>query len=170
MRIAINGLALTRTMTGIGRTTLHTLKAMLKRNRDDEFFLFLPTDAPDDLGLAAENLELVHTDVSLSQPIRSMLFEEFQLPLKLRGAKIDLYYAPSFLLPAFPGARTEVICVHDLAWRLLPALVGISGEDDKPFELRQAITELFKFTGGRDTDELMQSEFGLIAPAWDMYR
>ncbi|MHC4818540.1 MAG: glycosyltransferase family 4 protein [Planctomycetota bacterium] len=121
MRIAINGLALTRTMTGIGRTTLHTLKAMLKRNRDDEFFLFLPTDAPDDLGLAAENLELVHTDVSLSQPIRSMLFEEFQLPLKLRGAKIDLYYAPSFLLPAFPGARTEVICVHDLAWRLLPA-------------------------------------------------
>ena len=121
MRIAINGLALTRKMTGIGRTTLHTLRAMLKRNRDDQFFLFLPTDAPDDLGLAAENLELVPTEVSLSQPIRSMLFGEFQLPLKLRGAKIDLYYAPSFLLPAFPGARTEVICVHDLAWRLVPA-------------------------------------------------
>ena len=121
MRIAINGLALTRTMTGIGRTTLHTLRAMLKRNGDDQFFLYLPTDAPDDLGLAAENLELVPTDVSLSQPIRSMLFEEFQLPLKLRGARIDLYYAPSFLLPAFPGARTEVICVHDLAWRLVPA-------------------------------------------------
>jgi glycosyltransferase involved in cell wall biosynthesis len=120
MRIAINGLALMRTMTGIGRTTLHTLKAMLRRNRDDEFFLFLPSDAPDDLGLAAENLELVPTEVSLSQPIRSMIFEEFQLPLKLRGAKIDLYYAPSFLLPAFPGARSEVICVHDLAWRLLP--------------------------------------------------
>jgi len=121
MRIAINGLALTRPMTGIGRTTLHTLRAMLKRNRDDEFFLYLPSDAPDDLGLAFENLELVPTDVSLSQPIQSMLFEDIQLPLKLRGARIDLYYAPSFLLPAFPGARTEVICVHDLARRLLPA-------------------------------------------------
>jgi len=121
MRIAINGLALTRTMTGIGRTTLHTLRAMLKRNRDDEFFLYLPTDAPDDLGLAAENLELVPTDVSLSQPIQSMLFEDIRLPRKLHGAKIDLYYSPSFLLPAFPGARTEVICVHDLAWRLRPA-------------------------------------------------
>ncbi|MHC4549500.1 MAG: glycosyltransferase family 4 protein [Planctomycetota bacterium] len=120
MRIAINGLALTRTMTGIGRTTLHTLRAMLKCNPEHEFFLFLPSDAPDDLGLRAENLELLDTDVSLSQPIKSVLYEEFQLPLQLRGAKIDLYYSPSFLLPAFPGAKAEVICIHDLAWRILP--------------------------------------------------
>jgi glycosyltransferase involved in cell wall biosynthesis len=122
MRIGINGLTLTRTMTGIGRTTLHTMRAMVRRNTDDEFFLFLPSDAPDDaeLDLAAPNLEIVRTDVALSQAIKSVLFEEFQLPLKLRGAKIDLYYAPSFLLPALKGARAEVICVHDLAWRVLP--------------------------------------------------
>ena len=120
MRIAINGLTLTRTMTGIGRTTLNTLRAMLKQNTTDEFLLLLPSDAPDDLDLKAPNLELVHTEVSLSQPFRSTIFEEFRLPLRLRGAGVDLYYAPSFLLPAFPGARTEVICVHDLAWRILP--------------------------------------------------
>ena len=120
MRIAINGLALSRTMTGIGRTTLNTLRAMLKRNTEDEFLLFLPSDAADDVGLAAPNLELVRTDVSLSQPIKSVLFEEFKLPLRLKGMRIDLYYAPSFLLPAFKAARTEVICVHDLAWRILP--------------------------------------------------
>jgi glycosyltransferase involved in cell wall biosynthesis len=120
MRIAINGLAVTREMTGIGRTTLHALRAMLREDTTDEFLLYLPSDAPEDLGLSAPNLELVPTDVSLSEPIRSTLFGEFGLPRKLREGKIDLYYSPSFLLPAFKGARTEVICVHDLAWRILP--------------------------------------------------
>jgi alpha-1,3-rhamnosyl/mannosyltransferase len=120
VRIAINGLAVTQAMTGIGRTTLHTLRAMLRQDTTDEFLLFLPSDAPETLDLEAPNLELVRTDVSLAEPIRSAFFGEFQLPRRLRDRKIDLYYAPSFLLPAFPGARTEVICVHDLAWRILP--------------------------------------------------
>ena len=120
MRIAINGLAITATMTGIGRTTLASLRAMLRRNTEDEFFLFLPSDAPEELGLEAENLTCIDTDVSLKQPLRSMLFGEFSLPRRLKGRKIDLYYSPSFLLPAFPGAAAEVICVHDLAWRLFP--------------------------------------------------
>jgi len=120
VRIAINGLALTRRMSGIGRTTLHTLRALLEFDRENEYILFLPSDAEEDLGLDAPNLACVPTEVSLSQPLRSLLFEEFAIPMRLRGAKVDLYYAPSFLLPAFPGAATEVICVHDLAWRLFP--------------------------------------------------
>jgi len=120
MRIAVNGLAITRNMTGIGRTTLHALRAMLKQDTTDEFLLYLPSDAPLDLDLSAPNLRLMQTEVSLSQPLRSTLFGEFQLPLRLREEKIDLYYAPSFLLPAFAGASAEVICIHDLAWRILP--------------------------------------------------
>jgi alpha-1,3-rhamnosyl/mannosyltransferase len=120
MRIAINGLAVTRDMTGIGRTTVHVLRAMLRQDETDEFLLVLPSDAPEELELEAPNLELIRTDVSLSQPIKSTLFGEFQLPRLLRDRAVDLYYAPSFLLPAFAGARTEVICVHDLAWRILP--------------------------------------------------
>jgi glycosyltransferase involved in cell wall biosynthesis len=120
VRIAINGLAVTRDMTGIGRTTVHALRAMLRQDTTDEFLLYLPSDAPEKLGLEAPNLRLVPTDVSLSQPIKSTLFGEFQLPLRLREEKIDLYYAPSFLLPAFAGAGAEVVCIHDLAWRILP--------------------------------------------------
>ncbi len=120
MRIAVNGLAITRDMTGIGRTTLNALRAMLRAAPSDEFLLYLPSDAPEDVGLSAPNLRLVPTDVSLSQPIKSTLFGEFQLPLRLREERIDLYYAPSFLLPAFAGAAAEVICIHDLAWRILP--------------------------------------------------
>ncbi|MHC4958790.1 MAG: glycosyltransferase family 4 protein [Planctomycetota bacterium] len=122
MRIAINGLALSRNMTGVGRTTQASLQALLKRNDRDEFLLFLPSDAPEDLGpmIEAPNLECVRTDVSLVQPIRSLFFSEFALPRRLKGARIDLYYSPSYLLPVFPGADAEVICVHDLAWRILP--------------------------------------------------
>ena len=35
MRIAINGLACSATMTGIGRTTLQSLKAMLAQNTEE---------------------------------------------------------------------------------------------------------------------------------------
>ncbi|MHC4954022.1 MAG: glycosyltransferase family 4 protein [Planctomycetota bacterium] len=120
MRIAINGLAITRTMTGIGRVTLQSLRAMLDRDRDNEYLLFLPSDAPDDLGLEAANLTLVPTDVSLTQPFRSTWFETFELPRRLKGARIDLFYAPSYLLPAVRGARAEIVCIHDLAWRFHP--------------------------------------------------
>lgn len=120
MKIGINGLAITREMTGIGRTTLQSLRAMLARDSVNEYLLFLPSDAPGNLGVAAPNLTLVPTDVSLSQAFKSLWFGEFELPRRLRGARIDLYYAPSFLLPAYAGAESEVICVHDLAWRFYP--------------------------------------------------
>jgi len=120
VRIAVNGLALTREMTGIGRTTLQSLRAMLAIDSENEYLLFLPDDAPDDLGLDAPNLTLVETEVSLAQSFKSIWFGEFELPRRLRGARIDLYYSPSYLLPVYAGAKAEVICVHDLAWRFYP--------------------------------------------------
>jgi len=120
VKIAVNGLALSREMTGIGRTTLQSLRAMLQLDSENEYLLFLPNDAPQDLGLDAPNLTKVETDVSLSQSLKSIWFGEVELPRRLRGARIDLYYTPSFLLPVFAGADVEVICVHDLAWRFYP--------------------------------------------------
>jgi len=120
VRIAINGLACTPTMTGIGRVTLQIARALARAAPEDEFLLFLPKDGPRDPAPGLDNLAAVRTDVTLRQPLQSALFEEFELPRRLRGAHVDLYYAPSYLLPAFPGARAEVVCVHDLAWRLYP--------------------------------------------------
>jgi len=120
MRIAVNGLTLTPQRTGIGRVTLQTLRALLVDDRDDEYVLLLPKDAPPDLGLDAPNLETIDTGVSLSEPLKSTVFEETGIPGLLRDRRIDLYYAPSFLLPLWPAAEREVICVHDLAWRRFP--------------------------------------------------
>ncbi|MDH3592917.1 MAG: glycosyltransferase family 4 protein, partial [Planctomycetota bacterium] len=83
--------------------------------------LFLPADAPESLGIEADNLERIDTEVSLSNPLKSVVFEEFALPRRLKGARVDLYYSPSFLLPAFKSAAVEINCVHDLAWRILPS-------------------------------------------------
>lgn len=120
MRIAVNGLACTPTMTGIGRVTMHLVRALARLAPDDEIAVFLPKDAPGDLFPALENVASIRTDVTLRQPLQSALFEEFELPRRLRGLHVDLYFAPSYLLPAFPGAPAEVVCVHDLAWRLYP--------------------------------------------------
>ncbi len=120
MRIGVNGLCCNDSMTGIGRVALSTMRALLELDPHNEYFFFLPRDAPQDLQLEADNLVLVPTEVSLKDPVRSTLFEEFTMPRRLRGARVDLYYAPSFLLPAFPGARTEIVCIHDFAFRLYP--------------------------------------------------
>jgi alpha-1,3-rhamnosyl/mannosyltransferase len=120
MRIAVNGLAISSEMTGIGRTTLSVLRAMLRQNTEDEFLLFLPSDASADVDLDAPNLECVQTDLHLNKPLKSLLSEDIDLPQRFKGARVDLYYTPSFLLPVFRGARAEVIGVHDLGWRLFP--------------------------------------------------
>jgi len=120
MRIAINGLAITRQMTGIGRVTLQSVRALLALDRENEYLLLLPFDAPDELDLAAENLEIFHSEASVSRPLKSIWFEEMEMPRKLKGARIDLYYTPSYLLPAARCAEAEVVCVHDLAWRFHP--------------------------------------------------
>ena len=56
----------------------------------------------------------------MAEPLKSTLFEETGIASLLRDRRIDLYYAPSFLLPLRPAAEREVICVHDLAWRRYP--------------------------------------------------
>ena len=121
MRIAVNGLAITRRMTGIGRVTLQSMRALLALDRENEYLLLLPFDAPDDLDLAADNLETFRSQASVSRPLKSVWFEEMELPRKLKGARIDLYYTPSYLLPAARCADAEVVCVHDLAWRIHPS-------------------------------------------------
>ena len=44
MRIAFNALGLTPQMTGIRRTTLHTLRALQAHAPDAEMIVFLPRD------------------------------------------------------------------------------------------------------------------------------
>ena len=109
MRIAFNGLGLTPHPTGIRRASMHTLQALRAHAPDAELVVFLPHDAPREW----EGEQTVRTRASLDRPLESTLGEE----LILRGAKFDVSYSPSYLLPRIPGARAEVVCVHDLAPR-----------------------------------------------------
>ncbi|MHC4449402.1 MAG: glycosyltransferase family 4 protein [Planctomycetota bacterium] len=109
MRIAFNGLGLTPRMTGIRRASLHTLRALQAQNPDAEMIVFLPQDAPAEF----DGANTIRTALTLDRPMAPLLGEEFIL----RGAKFDVCYSPSYLLPTIPGARADVVCVHDLSPR-----------------------------------------------------
>lgn len=109
MRVAFNGLGITPRLTGIRRASIHTLRALRARHPQAEMIVFLPEDAPAEF----DGEDTIRTRVTLDRPMASILGEE----LILRGAQFDLSYSPSYLLPRIPGARAEVVCVHDLAPR-----------------------------------------------------
>ncbi|MHC4939834.1 MAG: glycosyltransferase family 4 protein [Planctomycetota bacterium] len=107
MKLAFNGLGLTPEQTGIRRASLHQLRALRRSRPDAEMIVFLPQDAPADfVG--------IRTRITLDRPMESTLGEEFIL----RGARFDVCYSPSYLLPPIPGARADVVCVHDVDPRL----------------------------------------------------
>ncbi len=120
MKIAINGLAVSRSLPGLGRTTLHTVRALLAASAEHEIYLLLPRDAPKTLDVGGDRLHLVRTDLSLGEPLQSEPSDPRELSEWI-DETMDVYYAPSFLLPPLSGARATVHCVHDLAWRKLPA-------------------------------------------------
>ena len=120
MKVAINGLAVSRAMPGLGRMTWQTVQALLAYAPNLEIHLLLPSDAPDTLDLDHPNLHAVRTELTLDEALPT----EPATPPSVReltGTSIDVYYAPSYLLPQFTGAGAEVHGIHDLAWRMLPA-------------------------------------------------
>ena len=47
----------------------------------------------------------VPSEHALAEPLKSTVFEETGIPNLLRDRRVDLYYAPSFLLPLWPAAE-----------------------------------------------------------------
>ena len=119
MKVAFNGLALTPRQTGIRRASQHMLDALRAQRPGADVLAFLPQDAP-------PALEGVRTRVTLERPLAPLLGEE----LLLRGASFDVSYSPSYLLPRIPGARADVVCVHDLAPGFRAHLAGRLAQAD----------------------------------------
>ena len=57
---------------------------------------------------------------------RFPLWFNFVLPRQLKEHKIDLFFSPNHFLPILKVTKKEVVVIHDLAWKVNPALKNFS--------------------------------------------
>jgi len=126
LRIGIDYTAAARQGAGIGRYTRELITAALALQPDHEFVLLAATAG---LGEAwtrqARRLHEIASPGRLS--IRTLpltddwmarLWHRLRLPLpaELVTGKLDLFYAPDFLLPPLAGKARTLITIHDLSF------------------------------------------------------
>lgn len=123
MRIAINGILLTRCVSGV-ETAIANLARALARCGQEEYILYLPEPAavPD---ITGPRFRTVRCRLPLRSRLGRMFWEQVTLPRLVRRAGVDLLHAPGYLAPLAPGVPV-VITVYDLIALLFPRLCTLS--------------------------------------------
>ena len=118
MRIGIDGLPLTETLTGIGHYTLELAKHLAQNSPEDEIQIVSPRAYLPSLDLQRErpaNLRFVRSRVS---PITRHWWS-IGLPRYIRRHGIDVFHGTNFEVPLRNVCPT-VVTVHDLSMLLYP--------------------------------------------------
>jgi glycosyltransferase involved in cell wall biosynthesis len=126
LRIGIDYTAAARQGGGIGRYTRELIDAVLALRPDHDFVLLAGT-----AGLGEVWVRQAHHLQSLAEPGRltlrtlpltddwmARLWHRLRLPLpaNLLTGRLDLFYAPDFLLPPLTGDLRTLVTIHDLSF------------------------------------------------------
>jgi len=118
MKIGINARFLTHPYTGIGKYTVHLLKALAKCDFKNEYYLFTPKLAELNLPGNFKQVRVPESD-SRSASLRKVNWEHKRLPAEFEKWNIDVAH---FLYPSNPNKKLSipvVVTVHDaIPWKL----------------------------------------------------
>lgn len=120
-RIGIDFTSASRERAGIGRYARELIRALSRSDQANQYVLFVPRDAHDDL---------LHFNWSKNfSIIRAPLTERFlaalwhrarvPLPIEIFIGGVDIFYSPDFLLPP-TFAKRKLVTVHDLSYVRVP--------------------------------------------------
>ena len=122
MRIGMNALFYRFPATGSGQYMAHLLNALAEVDRENEYVLLSPDDAP-------PNHQNDPRFTYLKTPIpgfarrratlEKLAWEQFTAPAAARKARVDLYHVPYFAPPYFSRVPS-VITIHDVIPLRLP--------------------------------------------------
>jgi glycosyltransferase involved in cell wall biosynthesis len=126
LRIGIDYTAAARQGGGIGRYTRELIGAVLALQPDHDFVLLAGTAGLGDAwqrqaqvlrALAAPDRLILRT-LPLTDDWMARLWHRLRLPLpaNLMTGKLDLFYAPDFLLPPLIGDLRTFVTIHDLSF------------------------------------------------------
>ncbi len=126
MRIAVDYTAAARQGAGIGRCTRELMSAVLALHPPHDFVLMAGTAGLGDAwaaqaarlrGLAAPG-RLTLRSLPITDDWMARIWQRLRVPLPATWitGKVDLFYAPDFLLPPLPREVRTIITIHDLSF------------------------------------------------------
>lgn len=119
MRIAVDGRTIVDRRSGVGAYADRIVRALLRLDQHNEYFLFLAKDVPE---LEAPNLRKIVIERS-DWMFLNRWWENMRLPGWLSRHAIDVYFSPESALPLLPRFRKStryVVTIHDVVSAILP--------------------------------------------------
>lgn len=121
MRIGIDFTSAARERAGIGRYARELIRALARLDHANQYVLFVPRDAHDDLLQFDWPSNFSIRRAPLSERYLAALWHRARVPLPIEGSigAVDVFYSPDFLLPP-TRARRKIVTVHDLSYVRVP--------------------------------------------------
>lgn len=121
MRIGIDFTSAARERAGIGRYARELIRALARLDHANEYVLFVPRDAHDDLLRFDWPPNFAIRRAPLTERYLAALWHRARVPVPIESliGAVDMFYSPDFLLPPTRARRT-IVTVHDLSYVRVP--------------------------------------------------
>ncbi len=121
LRIGIDFTSAVRERAGIGRYARELIRALSRRDRENEYILFVPRDADANLLRWDWASNFTIRRAPLTERSLAALWHRLRVPLFIEAfvGKVDVFYSPDFLLPP-TRARRAIVTIHDLSYVRVP--------------------------------------------------
>lgn len=117
MRIGINILAIRKKLTGVGVYAFNLLTELLKRDRTNEYYIYLQEEAKEVFNFSGERIKTFSFKAPGQNLIKRLTFEHLVFPRLIRNDRLDLLHSLSNVSPYFYRGPS-VVSVLDLRYRL----------------------------------------------------
>lgn len=119
MRIGINGRFLLARQTGVQRVAYNLVDAILKLDRENQYFVFTSSDDLAHHNWRYDNVTIVRSKLRQGSLIRNIIWEQVTLPRLAKRYNIDILHSPANMAPIFYRGLS-IVHVHDLCFLVNP--------------------------------------------------
>ena len=125
MRIGINGRFLAAKRTGVQRAAYNLIKALVRVDHVNEYYLFTSADQANNPDWNYPNVKVIASNIREGENFRNHLWEQFSLPRLAERHQIDILHSPANLAPLFYRGRS-IVHIHDLCFVVNPQWFSFS--------------------------------------------
>jgi glycosyltransferase involved in cell wall biosynthesis len=125
MRIGINGRFLAAKRTGVQRAAYNLIKALVRVDHVNEYYLFTSADQASNSDWNFPNVTVIASNIREGENSRNHLWEQFVLPRLAMRHKIDILHSPANLAPLLYRGKS-IVHIHDLCFVVNPQWFSFS--------------------------------------------
>lgn len=119
MKIGINGRFLVAKQTGVQRAAFNLVSALLKIDRNNQYFLFTGQDETKRCEWDYPNVTVIPSDIREGDTFRNLIWEQIKLPKLAKKYGIDILHSPANMAPLFYNGKS-ILHIHDLCFVVNP--------------------------------------------------